>query len=100
MEGVNPSGFHLLWFYDGFMILSDHQLTTLASKFGIAIQQPDTMVAELKKRFPVKIRYWIAGGLQRALPAPQPCTWNMFVKRRCESNWNFYRVAFSVNGML
>ncbi|CAN0008770.1 unnamed protein product [Ectocarpus fasciculatus] len=80
-RGVNPSGFHLLWFYDGFMILSDHQLKTLASKFGIAIQQPDTMVADLKKRFPVKIRYWIGGGLQRALPAPQPCTWNMFVKR-------------------
>ncbi|CAM9182432.1 unnamed protein product [Ectocarpus sp. 8 AP-2014] len=80
-RGVNPSGFHLFWFYDGFMVLCDHQLTMLASKMGISIQHPDAMVLQLKKVFPVKIRYWISGGLQNGLPASQPCTWNMFVKR-------------------
>ncbi|CAM9750176.1 unnamed protein product [Ectocarpus sp. 13 AM-2016] len=80
-RGVNPSGFHLFRFYDGFMVLCDHQLTMLASKMGIAIQHPDAMVLQLKKVFPVKIRYWISGGLQNGLPASQPCTWNMFVKR-------------------
>lgn len=71
------------------MVLCDHQLTMLASKMGIAIQHPDAMVLQLKKVFPVKIRYWISGGLQNGLPASQPCTWNMFVKRRCEINLEY-----------
>ena len=69
------------------MILTDRQVTMLASGMGIVrdtppeMARPPEMVRQMKALLPRKIRHWISGARELCVPV-QPCTWNMAFRRR------------------
>lgn len=83
MAGTNSTGLHEFRFVDGVMILTDRQVTTLASGMGVAGQSPPDMAREMKALLPRKIRYWV-GGVRKLCVPVESCTWNMAFRRRYE----------------
>eukprot|EP00903_Cladosiphon_okamuranus_P009201 g8787.t1 len=79
-RGIKSTGLHEFRFVDGAMILSDQQVTLLASGMGIVDQSPEEMAAQMKAAFPLKIRYWVGSVMQLGVPV-EPCTWNMAFRR-------------------
>lgn len=86
--GVDGSGMHAIAFYDGALILSDDQVTRLASALMVnASTLPE--IASVWSDEPVTNMRRLMNKLAMTLPktsiAPkvEPCAWNMMFARRC-----------------
>ncbi|CAM9095195.1 unnamed protein product [Scytosiphon promiscuus] len=79
-SGSEPANHHSLKFHDGFMILSDSQLEMLAHGAGIVEPGLAETAIAIEDLFSAGLRLLLKR-VGRPLAAPQPCAWNMLLRR-------------------
>lgn len=85
--GINAVGFHAAVWYDGILIISDKQLQRLISTLGInARTLPEVASITTPSNAPPTIKMLFyqmhQALLKREYIDAEPCTWNMFLRRR------------------
>lgn len=97
LQGSKATGLHLLKFRDFSMVLSYSQLEMLASTLGVDETNAKALATYFQEALPDRLSRFMADVMRRPLNTNkalrlQPCTWNMFLSRRCVScqqHWGY-----------